>query len=323
MKFIISFLLFSLIITSSLVALTCSVDPYEKLGVNLFGFKTKAVAQSREIKFRMLESSRNDYGAFILGSSAAHRFNTETITKLTGLKAFNYAVQHSTPEDYQAMINHILQKNTPKLIYIQVGFNELNKNFQTDNRLYNSSLAHYLNDTKVREKTLFDFDYFTLAAIGDTFKVIWVNLFGKAAHNVYIKDGNYKKEKNLKGKVKLSQSSYPNYTISEERVLILKLIVQKLKRKDIKVKFFTSVLSIEHLNKIKRNPHLTKMHEQFLHQLKGLKVQFYDFHSQKLEDYNSTKFFRDSAHISKSFSDKILEDLNRTQNLEIGSVFLP
>ena len=126
------------------LGLIIAVDPYDKLGINAFGFKTKAVANSRENKFYMLENAKPGYEAFIIGSSTAHQYHTEDLERLTGLKSFNYAVQHTTPEDYAAIINHIRSKFSPKLIMLQIGFVELDKNYETDKILYSSPLKDFI-----------------------------------------------------------------------------------------------------------------------------------------------------------------------------------
>ena len=81
------FFYFALLFTLA-YGLVVAVDPYDKLGINLFGFKTKAVASSRDNKFYMLESSKIPYEAFIIGSSTAHKYHTEDLERLTGLKTF-------------------------------------------------------------------------------------------------------------------------------------------------------------------------------------------------------------------------------------------
>lgn len=143
-----------------------------------------------------------------MGSSAAHRYRTKDVEEITGLKTFNYALQHTTPEDYLAITRHIFKKQKPKLIFLQMDFYALNKNFKVDPRLYNSPLKKYLKsdqnnyfDSKAISNT-----YLTLDALRDSVRVIGVNLFSKPRH-IYLEHGDYPKEKQkVQEKVPLSQA---------------------------------------------------------------------------------------------------------------------
>ncbi len=59
MQFLKVFFISSFFIITVLVGFIYSIDPYDKYGINVFGFETKAVAQARENKFTMLEHSKN------------------------------------------------------------------------------------------------------------------------------------------------------------------------------------------------------------------------------------------------------------------------
>ena len=122
MRFILAFVLTTVIFGSTLYGLILAVDPYNKFGYNLFGFETKAVDFARENKFNQVEHGTKAYTAFIMGSSSAHRYLTKELNRLTGLVSYNYSTQSATPEDYIAMTRHVLSKYKPKLIMISFGF---------------------------------------------------------------------------------------------------------------------------------------------------------------------------------------------------------
>ena len=261
------------------VAIITAVDPYERLGINVFNFKTKAVAQSRENKFRMLESSKTQYEAFILGSSAAHRYPTEKVKSLTGLNTYNYAVQHSTPLDFYAITKHIFSKFNPKIILIQIDFAALDEN-----------------------------NYFTLNALLDSLHVIHVNLFGKARH-IYAKHGNYIFEKITPHKIKIKQDSDPNYLFSHKRLQYLMKIRDLCIKNDIKLILFSAPIAFNHLQRIYNNPRLKTIHKQVMQSLESNFETFTNFQTEEIKKYNHYRYFWDSVHPTKEMSEIILEQL--------------
>jgi hypothetical protein len=306
-NFIITFFISSASILSLCIGLITAIDPYNKLGNNFFGFETKAVAQSRENKFHMFESSKKDYTAFILGSSAAHRYSTEKINKLTGLTAFNYAVQHSTPIDYLAIIKHILSKSTPKLILLQLDFAGLDETYKVDNRLFNSPLNKFLKDQKP-SKMLFHNNNFTLDALRDSFRVVFVNKFGTARH-IYLEDGNYLNEKPKRKAIKIRQGNSIAYRFSIDRVRILKEISNLCKINDIELIAFSAPLSIDHVQKIQSLAHLRNMHIKFKKEMTKVFGSFWDFQNSTISKYNDYNYFLDSTHPSKEMSSLVLDIL--------------
>jgi hypothetical protein len=292
--------------------LIVAVDPYDKLGINLFNFETKAVASSRENKFYMLESTKENYEAFILGSSTAHRYNTKDIESVTGLKTFNYAVQHTTPEDYVAIINHIKSKFTPKLIIIQLAFVDLDVNYLTDKRLATSPLGKFTGE-EANQNTYMNSDIFsnqllTLDALRDTFRVIGVNLFGKARH-IYLEHGNYSKEDPVKGKIELVQFSHQNWKLSKKRIEILKTIQKQVKSIGAELVIISAPIAPIHLAKIKSTAHMTDAFSLYKKTISSVFENVHDYSSEEMNKYNSTEFFRNSTHPSKKLSRIIIEQI--------------
>jgi hypothetical protein len=309
MRFIITFALTTTILASTLYGLILAVDPYNKFGYNLFGFETKAVDFARENKFNQVEHGTKDYTAFIMGSSSAHRYLTKELNRLTGLVSYNYSTQSATPEDYIAMTRHVLTKYKPKLILIAFGFEELSKVTKTEDMFYSSPLKNYLKEvpSEELEASLFNNSYLTLGAITDSFKVIWVNLFGKALH-AYLEDGDHIVEPTAKT-LKVSQFGYANYEIDQKRVNYLKTIKALADANGFKVLAFTSPLSIEHVNRIKADPKLVADHALFKVTLVNVFGELWDFQQEGLAPYNSLTYFRDSNHPTHEFSTMVLEEM--------------
>ncbi len=294
-----------------IIGLIFAIDPYDRYGINVFGFETKAVAMARENKFYMLENAKKNYEAFIIGSSSAHRYSTKIVKELTGLETFNYAVQHTTPEDYLAITNHILSKYNPKLFIISLDLYLLNENFPTDTRFYTSPLKNYLSTKSAAPKSEFDLNYLTLEAIRDSLKVIYVNL-KKSARHIYLADGNYNENESATGKVKVTQFSYSNYVFSKKRIEILKQIKSLCMSKNIKLVVFTSPLSLEHYQKIISQPDLKLVLDNFKETIQTIFGNFHDFLKEDLKNYDTTEYFLDSTHPSQKFSSLVLEKLLKT-----------
>jgi len=315
MKFIASFTLFTILFLSFFIGLVVSVDPYDKIGNNPFGFETKAVAQSRENKFILLDNSKKAYGSFLLGSSAAHHFPTKVLKKLTGYDAFNYAAQHTTPEDYLAILRHIIDKKSPKVVVLQIGFAELDINYKTDNRLFNSSLLKYLRKAK-KPDTIFDNNYFTLDAIRDSFRVIYVNKWGKALHRNYVENGDYKFEKLVPGPVKLQQYGYTGWKLSEDRVGVLTTIRELCLENDIKLIVLTAPLSIEHYKIARTNPG----YKTYLETLVKVFGKVWNFHTESIAKYSTYKEFKNSNHMTEDFSGLLLERMFTGEPSDLGEL---
>lgn len=317
MSFIKTFFLSSFCFLLVCAGLIISVDPYEKLGINFWGFETKAVAQGRENKFQELENTDIKYEAFILGSSAAHRYSTRLLKNLTGLESFNYAVQHTTPDDYLAITRHILSKAKPKLIILQSDFTDLDQSFQTDNRLFNSSLNQFVRGEVKKEKSIFSNTYFTLKALSDSLKVFHVNYFGKASHT-YLKHGDYKKEKLTPGPVKIQQSTYPDYKISQEKLNKLLELKKLAKQHNFKLIIFSAPISIEHLNLIQASTVDSKNHQMYLSLISQNFKHFYNFEHESIKNYSNYKNFHNSTHPTKTFSSIILKRIFENSYPELG-----
>lgn len=310
MKFITLFATTALLLSSALYGLILAVDPYNKFGYNLFNFETKAVDFARVNKFNQVEHGKKDYTAFIMGSSSAHRFDTKALNDLTGLVSYNYSTQSATPEDFIAMTRHIFSKYQPKLLVISFDFEVLNKHFKTDDMFYASPLKNYLTEAPAEEleQDLFNNSYLTLEAIGDSFKVIWVNLFGNARH-AYLADGDHVREPQAK-KLQINQFPYsPDYEFDQKRIEFLKTIKKLCDDRGVRVVAFTAPVSIEHLNRITADPFLNQRHQEFKSILKGIFPEFWDFHTPEIEAYSSTRYFQDSNHPTHEFSNMILEKI--------------
>lgn len=306
MKFLISFFVTAIITTSLLYALVIGVDPYNKLGNNFFGFETKAVDFARVNKFNQVEYSKKPYTAFIMGSSSAHRYWTHELNRLSGLVSYNYSTQSATPEDYLAMTRHMLTRYQPKLLILSMDFEVLNQNTETDDMFYSSPLKNYLQEGAKKEEAsdIFKNSYMTLEAIGDSFKVIWVNLFEKAQH-AYLENGDHIVEPMPKT-LQVKQFDGRTYVFDQKRLGYLKTIKELCQKNNIKLIVLTSPLSAEHLSLIKQ-ANLDGTHREFKRKLVEIFGEVWDFQDETMVPFSSIEYFRDSNHTKHEFSTRILE----------------
>jgi hypothetical protein len=320
MRFILSFALTSVFLASALYGLILAVDPYNKFGYNLFNFETKAVDFARENKYVQVEHGKKNYTAFIMGSSSAHRYDTKELNSLTGLVSYNYSTQSATPEDYIAMTRHILTKYKPKLIMIAFGLEELSTTTKTDDMFYSSPLKNFLNEVPAEElnTNLFNNSYLTLEAITDSFKVIWVNIFGKASH-AYLEDGDHIVEPNAKS-LKISQFNKKNFELDQKRIAYLKTLKELCDKNGVRVVVFTSPLSIEHLNKMMSDEKLAKAHDLSLSTLVDIFGEVWDFHRPEIAAYNTIQYFRDSNHPTHEFSTILMEEMFSSHPPKFGKL---
>jgi hypothetical protein len=312
MRFLTGFIFSALLGFGPLYGLILAVDPYNKLGNNLFGFETKAVDFARVNKFNQVEHGKKAYTAFILGSSSAHRYLTSELNRLTGLESYNYSTQSATPEDYLSMTRHILSKYKPKLIILSMDFEVLNANVETDDMFYSSPLKNYLNEMPEDEKEadFFNNSYMTLEAVADTFKVIFVNLFGKA-HHAYLEDGNHVVEPKPKTVV-VSQFDGREFTFDQKRIQYLKTIKQLATQKGIKIITLTSPLSPGHLAMVQKQ--FPNEHAEFKRVLVDIFGEVWDFQNDSIAPYDSVEFFQNANHANHSFSTHILERIFGQKN---------
>ena len=122
MKYILKLFIFIILVAVGFYSLILSIDPYDKYGFNYFNLTTKAVNSYRDNKFHQIDNIIEKYDLCILGSSRVQTCNPDIIELETGLKTYNYFVHNSKPEDYLAITKHIIAKQNPKIIFLQLDF---------------------------------------------------------------------------------------------------------------------------------------------------------------------------------------------------------
>ncbi len=327
-KFLVFFSVTTIVLLSLLMSFVVAVDPYDKLGYNVFGFKFKAVAKTRDIKYMRLENSNKAYKAFVLGSSHALLMRTQKIKELTGLEAFNYATHEGRIEDYLAITRHILSKHKPKLFIFSLYPDELDEARILDTRLFNSPLRWYFYEEAPSEELKYDFGYFTLQALIDSFHVVHIN-YSLDVRYIHTEDGDMidlrpgEKEKHPKKPaidvIRDSFNKEKPKKVCLKKVEYLKKIADLCKKNNIDTVVYITPVVYKKL--VRETEEKFKFIAEIRVALKDVFGGGIDFYNDSMKAYKEDKYFIDPVHPTIEFSDILLERLLTNQHLDLGVEF--
>ena len=308
MKYLLKLFTFIIVVAISFYAFILSVDPYDKYGLNLWKLKTKAVNSYRDNKFHQIDNTQIKYDLFILGSSRVQAFDPELIKIDTGLKTFNYGVNNSKPEDLLAITKHIIAKQTPKIIFLQLDFYNLNKHIPMDGRLKVSPLREYLDDTAKNtiDTNLFYYftnSYTTLTSLKDGVKLLYKNKLGnpEITHkNNGMKIGGEGQEKSNLAEAYF-KNEYKTYEFGEDRINYFKQIKQLCNENNIELKVSISPMNEEHLIRLFSDSNLNEKFFLFKQKVVDIFEEVYDFNNPSTFQYKFP-YWSDSVHPSIELS---------------------
>jgi len=326
MKYLIQLFIFIILVFISFYIFILSVDPYDKYNFNYWELKTKAVNSYRDNKFNQIDNSQIKYDLFIIGSSRVQGFNPSLIELETGLKTFNYGVNNSKPEDLLAITRHIIAKQKPKIIFLQVDFYHLNKSIPIDRRLKTSPLGKYLNENIKASSSnsifyLYNQSYLTLRSLRDSIKIIYKNKLGKieTTHN---KNG-MKIEHKIPKKAKLAkayfQNEYKNYEFGKQRIQDFIQLKELCKKNDINLIVSISPMNKEHFLTLMKNKKLFNMLLMFKRKIVEIFIEVYDFNNLGAFQYNYP-YWIDSVHPSMELSN-IMSEIIFDRKKEESNIF--
>ncbi len=322
MKYFTKLFLTVILVTSILGVILYIIDPYDKFSHNYLHLKAKGVFDNRTNKFLYLKANKNIYEAFILGSSRGMQLQPKIVQKYTGYKTFNYSVFTANPQDYLAMTRYIIQTQKPKLIWIHLDFFALNKNMPTEPELFKSPLKQYVNNknSSVSQSDssfiYFATHYYSYNAFWDAYIVVDNNIKGKIEKH-FSQDGVNFPAIQTKKTYPLLYSywdhEYKNYTISAQRLEMLKEIKHLCEENHIKLLISLSPVSYLHWQKIKTDPQLYAQIPRVKKELCSIFGGFEDFFNDKTENYSDAKFWIDSVHPSTLMGEQITNDMFSNQ----------
>jgi hypothetical protein len=304
LKYIIKLFTFIILIVVSFYIFILSIDPYDKYGFNYFNLTTKAVNSYRDNKFHQIDNTIEKYDLFILGSSRVQAFDPDIIEKDTGLKTFNYGVNNSKPEDLLAITRHIIEKQTPKIIFLQLDFYNLNKHIPMDGRLKVSPLREYLDNTvkaKIDNKNFYYFEqnYTTLTSLKDAIKLLYKNKLGTV--EITHKKNGMKIGYEPREKPNLAEgyfkNEYKNYEFGKNRIEYFNQLKSLCDKNNIKLIVSISPMNEEHFLKLVNDKHLYKVLFDFKRKVVEIFDEVYDFNNFGAFEYQYP-YWNDSVHPS-------------------------
>lgn len=311
--FFITFLL-----TLSIYAFILSVDPYDKFHYNFWNLQ-------RGNKVKQINQTKENYKIFLLGSSRVERFDPEYIERITGKKTFNYGINKSMPEDLLAVTRHVIDKQKPETIFIQLDFSMLNQSINIDKRLKNSYLNKYLEiDTTNRENPFlyfFEKSYFTFDAI--KYSVFALRKSRRAINHK--ENGMYTPKKIPKGDITYSkkyfQYNYYNYRFSKDRIDYLKKIKQICEKNNINLIVSIAPMVYHQIDKIFEDPDLKKHFLEFKEIAVDIFGQVYDFNNFSTKDYKYP-YWLDSVHSTEALSNIMTDIIFKGENISDFGILL-
>lgn len=334
MSYTIKTLIFSAILVFITYIFVLSVDPYDKEGIDYWNIGTKAVSSAREYKFTHLDSGRNNYKAFIIGSSRVLRMDPELIEKYTGLSAYNYGVENANAEDLLAEVMHVVDKQKPEMIVLFLDFYMMNGYTGTDKRLVQSRLSKYLDKKSTVEKDDFKLPYFhtaylTMRALKDSFNLLLFSDENKG-DDIYLKNGQHIKEEpeeEPKLAIEYFSNQYNSYRKDEVRLEMFGKIKTLCQKNNVKLIVGQTPMNTGHLKKVLEDPKLREMFKTYKRELVKIFGEFYDFNNFSVSAYVEKKYWYDSVHPSENLTKIMLETIfdpeKNNSNSDFGILMTP
>ena len=313
MSFLYRFAFLSSIVVLLLYIFIASVDPYDKLSYNFWGIKEKAISSIRERRFYTLENSKEIYDIFLLGSSNIHNYDISLIKKRYRLNTFNYGVFNAKPEDLLAITNHIISRQKPKILWLNLDFYMLNASLPYDKRFVKSPLYDYF-DSKYRKEinignSFFYDGYFTTKALYDSIKLLYIDKMNiKKTHSEKEKIQIDSKRNACKITIarKIIKYSYKNYHFDSKRIEYLRKLRELCIEHKIKLIVTISPISKEHFCIIESSRTLFEKYLKFKEILVDIFGSIYDFGNLSVIRIDDC-LWQDSVHPGRSLSNIIVD----------------
>lgn len=300
--------LYALILSLLIVGFNLSVDPYDLFSLNLWGVETKAVTSHRFNKWQHINGNPHSYEAFILSSSHGMKLVPEVVQEASGYNTFHYGVSSALPEDYYAIMQHILKAQSPKLVVLVLDFYALNDSIVLDDRLRTSPLFDYLQEDQsqiwlsswISDRWVLGFKrYFSLDAFLYSVKILYNDKFGvKKSQEVVQAPVNKDKVPLCKG---YFGAKYRNYKISKKRVDYLKRFKKLADDNGVKLRVIVSPMHTEHFEILYQDQHLRAEFLKFKQKVHDIFPEYLDFNNYAVVNYEEPGNWDDSVHISTRF----------------------
>lgn len=329
MSYTVKTLILSFIVVVLTYLFVLSVDPYDKEGIDFWNVGSKAVTSAREMKFTHLDSGRNQYRAFIIGSSRVLRMDPLIVRKYTGFDTYNYGVENANAEDLLAETMHLIDRQKPEMIILFVDFYMMNGYIGADRRLAQSRLSKYLNPKSLDESEVsgvpyFHRSYLTMRALQDSLD-LFIFRNESRGDSVYLENGRRIIEEPVEEPrlaTEYFDNQYKDFRKDTERLEMFSKIKSLCQKNGIKLVVGQTPMNTEHLKKVLGDPELHEMFVTYKKELVKIFGGFYDFNNFSVSAYNEKKYWYDSVHPSEHLTEimlnKIFDPQKDDSNPEFG-----
>lgn len=323
MSYTVKTLILSFIIVVLTYLFVLSVDPYDKEGIDLWDVGSKAVTSAREMKFTHLDSGRNLYKAFIIGSSRVLRMDPRVVEKHTGLRTFNYGVENANAEDLLAETMHLIDRQKPEMIVLFVDLYMMNGYIGADRRLAQSRLSKYLNQKSLDESEVSGIPYFhrsylTMRALKDSLD-LFIFRNEKRGDSMYLANGQHVIEEPVEEPrlaTEYFENQYKDFRKDGERLEMFGRIKSLCQKNGIKLVAGQTPMNEEHLKKVLADPRLREMFITYKRELVRIFGGFHDFNNFSVSAYNEKKYWYDSVHPSENLTPLMINRMFDRENEE-------
>ncbi|RAP36850.1 hypothetical protein DID80_04900 [Candidatus Marinamargulisbacteria bacterium SCGC AAA071-K20] len=319
-SYIKTFLLTSLTIGFIIFLFVLSVDPYDKLGINVWNLENKAVSAGGNFKYSHIENvEKNEYQIFILGSSNANHYDPELIEELTGLKAYNYCVHNAQTLSYLAIVRHLIDKQVPKIIILNLDFFNLNENLPSDIRLIRSPIYKYLINEKIENK--FDLllkTYFSWKSFSDAWRLVYYKFLGKKIIT-HKKNGAYIYEfppKLIETNFRYFEYEYKDFKIGDKNILHLEKIRKLAHHHNIKLIVTLGAINMAQIKEIKKRKQLYETFKSYKELSANIFGKVFDFSNESVAFYNGFPYGLDAVHPSSELSNIIVQKIFSSDSVD-------
>jgi len=238
----------------------------------------------------------------------------DIVTELTGLPAYNYSVGKAFPEDYLAILRHIIARQDPKLIILQLDFYVFNENLHMmDEALANSGLAVYLKNNEGMTLRIFpSAKLFSLNALYYSFLVLYRHLSYIEPKPPAFKENGHRYPRQITHReVPVSngyfESVVKDYVFSRKRINYLRTFAKIAKENKIRTIVVISPYYIKHLERMLADPVIPQKLAKFKRFAVEIFGEVIDFANVGVRAYVDPKDWADANHAAYELSSHILK----------------
>jgi len=319
--FIKRFFLFYIMILLLILGFTLSIDPYNKLGINLFNIEYKLTRDDRGFKIGQINSMKQ-IDNLIIGSSRSQTLNPKILSETLGGTSYNFGVGGGKIEDALGLLLYLeKEQKLPKNILLCLDFNAFNANNKLHTKFLSSKELNFLN----KHVNGFEFAHFlSIDTIRSSVKTLKNHLKNKKPIHYFNEFGLIVGPDEISDERKIKQvadsyfqTEYSNgeYSIDIRRLKWYQQFIEITEENNINLKVILTPIYEYQYKMIQNNIELSEQYNLLLQQLKK---KYPLDNLMEIEKYRSNlNYFADSVHYKGELGDIILKEIYLT-NKEVN-----